>query len=74
VVIILEDNTAMARTPDPKKPRLDPRLAERLARKKAQLDRYRPLPPDTVCRLNEDLRVFLTYHSNAIEGNTLSLA
>jgi Fic family protein len=63
----------MARTTDPKKPRLDPRLAERLARKKAQLDRFRPLPPDTVRRLNEDLRVFLTYHSNAIEGNTLSL-
>ncbi|MDQ2888305.1 MAG: Fic family protein [Chloroflexota bacterium] len=58
---------------DPKKPRLDPRLAERLARKKTQLDRYRPLPPDTVKRLNDDLRVFLTYHSNAIEGNTLSL-
>jgi Fic family protein len=63
----------MARTTDPKKPRLDPRLAGRLARKKAQLDRYRPLPPDTVHRLNDDLRVFLTYHSNAIEGNTLSL-
>ena len=64
----------MVRAPDPKKPRLDPRLAEHLARKKAQLDRYRPLPSDTVRRLNEDLRVFLTYHSNAIEGNTLSLA
>ncbi len=54
-------------------PRLDPRLAARLARKKAQLDRYRPLPGDTVRRLNDDLRVLLTYHSNAIEGNTLSL-
>src|SRR5437588_10275801 len=63
----------MARTPDPKKPRLDPRLPERLVRKKAQLDRFRPLPPDTVRRLNEDLRVFLTYHSNAIEGNSLTL-
>ena len=37
------------------------------------LDSYRPLPQDTVRRLNEDLRVFLTYHSNAIEGNTLTL-
>src|SRR6266852_1407521 len=63
----------MARTTDPQKPRLDPRLAERVRRKKAQLDRYRPLPPDIVHRLNDDLRVFLTYHSNAIEGNTLSL-
>jgi Fic family protein len=52
---------------------MDPRLAERISRKKAQLDRYRPLPGDTVRRLNEDLRVFLTYHSNAIEGNSLSL-
>lgn len=63
----------MAHTPDSRQPRLDPRLAERLARKKAQLDRYRPLPPDTVHRLNDDLRIFLTYHSNAIEGNTLTL-
>src|SRR5437868_3561558 len=57
----------------PGHPRMDPRLAERIKRKKTQLDRYRPLPRDTVRRLNEDLRVFLTYHSNAIEGNSLSL-
>src|SRR5712691_8962487 len=63
----------MAHRSDPKKPRLDPRLAGRLARKKTQLDRYRPLPQDIVRRLNDDLRVLLTYHSNAIEGNTLSL-
>ncbi len=54
-------------------PRLDPRLARRLAEKKAQLDRYRPLAPAVVRRLHDDLRVLLTYHSNAIEGNTLSL-
>ncbi len=52
---------------------MDPRLAERLQRKKAVLDTYRPLPRDTVRRLNDDLKVFLTYHSNAIEGNSLSL-
>jgi Fic family protein len=52
---------------------MDARLAERIKRKKTQLDGYRPLPVDTVRRLNDDLRVFLTYHSNAIEGNTLSL-
>jgi Fic family protein len=63
----------MPRRSDPNKPRLDPRLAGRLVRKKAQLDRSRPLPADIVRRLNDDLRVFLTYHSNAIEGNTLSL-
>src|SRR5438552_16936787 len=55
------------------RPHMDPRLMERIRRKKAQLDSYRPLPDDTVRRLNEDLRVFLTYHSNAIEGNSLTL-
>lgn len=54
-------------------PRLDLRLARRLAEKKAQLDRYRPLSPHVVRRLHDDLRVLLTYHSNALEGNTLSL-
>ena len=54
-------------------PHINPRLAERITHKKAQLDGYRPLPNDTVHRLNEDLRIFLTYHSNAIEGNSLSL-
>lgn len=54
-------------------PHMNPRLTERIKRKKAQLDLHRPLPSDTVRRLNEDLRVFLTYHSNAIEGNSLSL-
>lgn len=54
-------------------PRLDPRLAKRLLQKKAQLDGHRPLSPDVVKELNDHLRVLLTYHSNAIEGNTLSL-
>ena len=57
----------------PNHPHMDSRLAERISRKKTQLDGYRPLPSDTVRRLNEDLRVFLTYHSNAIEGNSLTL-
>src|SRR3989440_12385777 len=64
---------AMPDTSHHEQARMDARLAERLEHKKAELDRYRPLPRDTVRRLNEDLRVFLTYHSNAIEGNTLSL-
>lgn len=54
-------------------PRLDPRLARRLTEKKAQLDAHRPLSVSVVRRLHEDLRILLTYHSNAIEGNTLSL-
>jgi Fic family protein len=55
------------------KPRMDPRLARRLEEKKAELDSYRPLSAATVRYINEQLRVLLTYHSNAIEGNTLSL-
>jgi Fic family protein len=53
--------------------RMDPRLERRLAEKRAALDRQRPLPPAVVTKLYEDLRVRLTYHSNAIEGNTLDL-
>lgn len=33
----------------------------------------RPLPPGVVQRLVDDMCVLLTYHSNAIEGNTLTL-
>jgi Fic family protein len=54
--------------------RLDSRLYERLVRKKAQLDQYRPLSARLMQHLYDHLRVLLTYHSNAIEGNTLSLA
>lgn len=59
--------------PDQTIPSLDARLARRLGEKKAALDRYRPLAPQIVRQLHDDLRVLLTYHSNAIEGNTLSL-
>jgi Fic family protein len=54
-------------------PRIDPRLAARIAEKRAALDARRPLPPATLRVLHEDLQVRLTFHSNAIEGNTLSL-
>ncbi len=54
-------------------PRLDRHLARRLLEKKQRLDRYRPLPSHLVQRLHDDLRILLTYHSNAIEGNTLTL-
>jgi Fic family protein len=40
---------------------------------KAQLDAARPLPPHTLASLREKLSLEWTYHSNAIEGNTLSL-
>lgn len=47
-------------------------LYQRLAAKKAQLDKYRPLPPALVNNLDGWFRVELTYTSNAIEGNTLT--
>lgn len=40
---------------------------------KATLDGHRPLDPAITRNLREDLIVRWTYHSNAIEGNTLTL-
>ena len=47
-------------------------LLKKLSEKKKQLDQLRPLPKDVIERLEEWLRVELTYSSNAIEGNTLT--
>ena len=52
---------------------LEPRLFDRLIRKKAQLDALRPLPAAALRRLQEQLMVEWIYHSNAIEGSTLTL-
>src|SRR3989440_9909363 len=52
---------------------MDARVVRRLVQKKKQLDAYRPLESFTLQRLHQDLRLLATYHSNAIEGNTLSL-
>lgn len=40
---------------------------------KARLDALRPLPAEVAANLHEDLVLRWTYHSNAIEGNTLTL-
>lgn len=40
---------------------------------KTKLDQHRPLSPTIVKNLHEDLILRWTYHSNAIEGNTLTL-
>jgi len=40
---------------------------------KQQLDEIRPLPEEVVKNLREDFNIKNTYHSNAIEGNTLTL-
>ncbi|RYD35064.1 MAG: Fic family protein [Verrucomicrobiaceae bacterium] len=42
-------------------------------RLKATLEAHRPLDPAIVRNLHEDLILRWTYHSNAIEGNTLTL-
>ena len=48
-------------------------MFERIRSKKDVLDTKRPLPKDAVNRLREEMRLAHTYHSNAIEGNTLTL-
>lgn len=40
---------------------------------KQKLDSFRPLQPEIVSNLHEDLVLRWTYNSNAIEGNTLTL-
>ncbi|MEI6776311.1 MAG: Fic family protein [Chloroflexales bacterium] len=55
-------------------PTIDRRLLERIQAKRHRLDTFRPMHPILVRRLHDDMRLLLTYHSNAIEGNTLSLA
>lgn len=49
-------------------------LLGRIEEKKKKLDSMRPLPKDALRRLHEELRLQHAYHSNAIEGNTLTLS
>ncbi len=46
---------------------------ENIDRLKAELDALRPLPSDVVGRIEQKLRIESNYHSNAIEGNNLTL-
>ena len=48
-------------------------LLARVDTLKAQWDAARPIPATLLEQLREDAEVLLTYHSNAIEGNTLTL-
>ena len=52
---------------------LKPRMHARILSKKKALDNLRPLPPQLVKKLREQMQIEFTYNSNAIEGNTLSL-
>jgi Fic family protein len=46
---------------------------QRINDKLVQLNDLRPLTPGEVARLREEFLIEFTYHSNAIEGNTLTL-
>ena len=50
-----------------------PALIDSIARKKAQLDGLRPLSAAALSQLQKHYDVELTYTSNAIEGNTLTM-
>lgn len=52
---------------------INKRLFSRLQEKKSRLEALRPLPTTAIQRLDEYLAIEWTYHSNAIEGNTLTL-
>lgn len=52
---------------------IDELLLKRVGEKKKRLDALRPLPKDAIKKLLEDIRLRHTYHSDAIEGNTLTL-
>lgn len=48
-------------------------LFSRIDEGKRLIDRFRPLPPAVLSRLEKQLMLEWTYNSNAIEGNTLTL-
>jgi Fic family protein len=48
-------------------------LLQRIDAAKARLDALRPLPAHTAASLRDHLALEWTYHSNGIEGNTLTL-
>jgi len=50
------------------------RLLSRIDEKMQRLNSVRPLSRDVLKKLHEEMRVLHTYHSNAIEGNTLTLS
>ena len=52
---------------------VDDALMQRIKEKKKQLDDLKPLSRDALKKILEDIRLRHTYHSDAIEGNTLTL-
>ncbi len=52
---------------------MDPRIRKRLDEKLSKLNKLRPLSALQVQKLREQLEIEMTYNSNAIEGNSLTL-
>lgn len=52
---------------------LSPIIKARLDEKLAKLNKLRPLPKSAVQKLREKFQIEMTYNSNAIEGNSLTL-
>ncbi|NCN83224.1 MAG: Fic family protein [Candidatus Pacebacteria bacterium] len=52
---------------------LDPKTTSRVDEKLARLNNLRPLPSSAVKKLREQFEIEMTYNSNAIEGNSLTL-
>ena len=52
---------------------LDKKIKERINKKLSTLNSYRPLPEPAVKKIREQFEVEMTYNSNAIEGNSLTL-
>ncbi len=52
---------------------LSPIVKARLEEKLAKLNKLRPLPKSAVQKLREKFQIEMTYNSNAIEGNSLTL-
>ena len=48
-------------------------ILETVDRLKDELDALRPLPPEVLARVEQKLRIESNYHSNAVEGNSLTL-
>ena len=52
---------------------LDTQLASRIDEKLKRLNALRPLPPSIIAKLRQQFAIEMTYNSNAIEGNSLTL-
>ena len=52
---------------------MDRKLLQKIDSKKKDLDKHRPLPREVLEELRKQFEIELTYNSNAIEGNSLTL-